>query len=332
MRYRFDTDGIHMKWGVIFRREVLLNYSRSQDIHLRSNLIERWLGLARIEIQTASGSANANMTLEGMEDPGGMRDFLYSRMRGSREEKGGGADPVAAVLLEIAVFCALRLAVREARVEQQRSVGGGALDGLAMVLRSRYLAGILCWVALLSILATFLYFVQAEVVARASADPNQRARIFASVDLAVGVLTLLVQFVATGKLIARFGVGRALALLPLVFAAGFAVLAALPTLAVVIAFQALQRTANFALSNPARESLYTVVERDEKYKAKNVIDTVGARGADMAGGWLVAGLKAIGTEAKAAAIGAIALAVAGIALSITLGRAQARKAIVPPAQ
>lgn len=107
MRYRFDTDGIHMTWGIIFRREVLLNYSRIQDIHLRSNLIERWLGLARIEIQTASGSASMNMTLEGMEDPEGMRDFLYSRMRGSREngneeKTAGAADPVAAALHEIA--------------------------------------------------------------------------------------------------------------------------------------------------------------------------------------------------------------------------------------
>ena len=103
MRYRFDTDGIHMKWGIIFRREVLLNYSRIQDIHLRSNLIERWLGLARIEIQTASGSSDANMTLEGMEDPERMRDFLYSRMRGTQEQKAGvAADPLAAVLLKIA--------------------------------------------------------------------------------------------------------------------------------------------------------------------------------------------------------------------------------------
>jgi uncharacterized membrane protein YdbT with pleckstrin-like domain len=102
MRYRFDTDGIHMKWGIIFRREVLLNYSRIQDIHLRSNLIERWLGLARIEIQTASGSASANMTLEGMEDPAWMRDFLYSRMRGTREAQAGStADPLAGVLHEI---------------------------------------------------------------------------------------------------------------------------------------------------------------------------------------------------------------------------------------
>jgi uncharacterized membrane protein YdbT with pleckstrin-like domain len=103
MRYRFDTDGIHMKWGVIFRREVLLNYSRIQDIHLQSNLIERWLGLARIEIQTASGSEDSNMTLEGMEDPEGMRDFLYSRMRGTHGEKTETtADPLAAVLHEIA--------------------------------------------------------------------------------------------------------------------------------------------------------------------------------------------------------------------------------------
>lgn len=107
MRYRFDTDGIHMRWGILFQREVLLNYSRIQDIHLRSNLIERWLGLARIEIQTASGSASMNMTLEGMEDPEGMRDFLYSRMRGSRTSKpeelsGSASDPVAAVLQEIA--------------------------------------------------------------------------------------------------------------------------------------------------------------------------------------------------------------------------------------
>jgi uncharacterized membrane protein YdbT with pleckstrin-like domain len=103
MRYRFDTDGIHMKWGIIFRQEVLLNYSRIQDIHLRSNLIERWLGLARIEIQTASGSAAANMTLEGMEDPEGMRNFLYSRMRGAREDKVGTADdPLTTVLREIA--------------------------------------------------------------------------------------------------------------------------------------------------------------------------------------------------------------------------------------
>jgi len=159
-----------------------------------------------------------------------------------------------------------------------------------------------------------------------------RTRIFASVDLAVGLLTLAVQFFATGKLIQRFGLGPALAFLPLVFAIGFAVLAASPVLLVVIGFQALQRTANFAISNPAREALFTVVERDEKYKAKNVIDLVAVRGADAVGGWLVTGLRALGMEARALALSAIALAVAGVVLSVTLGRAQARRAIVGAAE
>jgi uncharacterized membrane protein YdbT with pleckstrin-like domain len=85
LRYRFDNEGIHMSWGIIFRREVMLTYARIQDIHLRSNIVERWLGLARIEVETASGSSSAEMTLEGMENPEEMRDFLYSRMRGAHE-------------------------------------------------------------------------------------------------------------------------------------------------------------------------------------------------------------------------------------------------------
>src|SRR6185436_1577012 len=162
-------------------------------------------------------------------------------------------------------------AKREAAVEQ---IGGGILNGFVLLARSPYLAAIAAWVGLLSIAATFLYFQQSTIIAAASDDPAVRTRMFASVDLAVGLLTLAVQFFATGKLIERFGIGAALALLPLVFAAGFAVLAAHPVLAVVIAFQALQRTANFAISNPAREVLFTVVGREEKYKAKYVIDGV----------------------------------------------------------
>src|SRR6266498_4544783 len=84
MRYRFDTEGIHMSWGILMRHEIMLNYSRIQDIQLKSNVVERWLGLARIEIQTASGSAGSEMTLEGITDHAAMRDFLYSRMRGAR--------------------------------------------------------------------------------------------------------------------------------------------------------------------------------------------------------------------------------------------------------
>jgi uncharacterized membrane protein YdbT with pleckstrin-like domain len=94
MRYNFDAEGIHMRWGILMRREVMLNYSRIQDIQLRANVVERWLGLARIEIQTASGAAGAQMTLEGLLNFVEVRDFLYSRMRGARHI---GETPHAAV-------------------------------------------------------------------------------------------------------------------------------------------------------------------------------------------------------------------------------------------
>ena len=233
----------------------------------------------------------------------------------------------AGLLLEGAVFCATRLETRkEHDVKKEATIGGSAMDGLLMVLRSPYIAGILLWVSALSVAATFLYFEQAAIVAAASDDPAVRTRIFAAVDLAVGLLTIAVQFLATGKLIARFGVGPALALLPLVFAAGFAVLAAAPVLGVVIAFQALQRTANFAISNPAREVLFTVLARDEKYKAKNVIDIVAVRGADAAGGWFFTALRSLGMELRSIPLVAIAIAAACLALAVALGRAQERRA------
>lgn len=91
LRYRIDEEGITMRWGILFRREVSLNYARIQDIHLSSNVVERWLGLGKIQVQTASGSSGAEMTIEGVPDLDGMRDFLYSRMRGAR----GDPEPAA---------------------------------------------------------------------------------------------------------------------------------------------------------------------------------------------------------------------------------------------
>lgn len=116
MRYQFSDEGVRMSWGILFRHEVVLNYARIQDIHLRSNAIERMLGLARIEIQTASGSASSTMTLEGLTDTEGMRDFLYSRMRGAAEGKhpAGAGTPLAEALQEVArELRAVRMAVEK---------------------------------------------------------------------------------------------------------------------------------------------------------------------------------------------------------------------------
>jgi putative membrane protein len=91
MRYKFSDDGISMRWGILFRREIIVNYSRIQDIHLRSNIVERWLGLARILVQTASGNQSAELTIEGIKEFELLRDFLYSRMRGVKDHVSGNA-------------------------------------------------------------------------------------------------------------------------------------------------------------------------------------------------------------------------------------------------
>ena len=247
---------------------------------------------------------------------------------------------IAAVLLELAVLCAHRLETSAAELATARSaaqpkapanaqpagnvLGGGWLAGILMVLRSRYLGGIALWVVLLSLAGTFLYFQQANIVAAASDDPAVRTRIFATIDLAIGIVTLVVQCFATGRLIARFGVGPAVAFLPVVFACGFVALALSPALLVVIAFQAMQRAANFALSNPAREVLFTVVSREEKYKAKNVIDIVVFRGADAVTGWLFATMRGAGLELSTISLATVPFLVAWAILGLALGRTQER--------
>ena len=259
---------------------------------------------------------------------------------------------VAMLLLEAAVLCARRLETAASQIKSEvrslaaakpatatkpattaepvappeaAGLGGGWLAGIAMVLRSPYLAGIALWVALLSLAGTFLYFQQANIVAAASDDPAVRTRIFATIDLAIAILTILVQCFATGRLIARFGAGPAAAFLPLVFLLGFIVLAATPVLWVVIAFQAAQRAANFAISNPAREVLFTVLAREEKYKAKNVIDIVVFRGGDAASGWLFAALRGAGMDLGAISLATLPVTAAWLALALALGRAHERR-------
>lgn len=130
MRFRFDAEGIHMRWGLLFRRQINLTYARIQDIHLTSGLIQRWLGLADVKIQTASGSSGAEMTLEGLREFEAIRDFLYTRMRGYRDRSArapetpqraaAGDDTDAAALLREAVD-----ELRAARVALERQADGG---------------------------------------------------------------------------------------------------------------------------------------------------------------------------------------------------------------
>jgi putative membrane protein len=115
MRYRFTPEGVSMSWGVLFRHEIVLNYARIQDIHVESNVVERWLGLARLQIQTASGSAAAEMTLEGLPQFEAVRDFLYAHMRGVRDDpKADETTPATSGVVAAASVPADSLALADA--------------------------------------------------------------------------------------------------------------------------------------------------------------------------------------------------------------------------
>jgi putative membrane protein len=119
LRYAIDDEGVSMAWGILFRREILLTYRRIQDIHVRRNVVQRWFGLAAVAVQTASGTAGAEMTIEGVLEPEKLRDFLYGKMRGARGDDDQG--PPATVSADDDALALLR----EIRDELRR-LGRGA--------------------------------------------------------------------------------------------------------------------------------------------------------------------------------------------------------------
>jgi ATP:ADP antiporter, AAA family len=241
---------------------------------------------------------------------------------------------VAVVLLELAVFCVYRLehaAVRQAGAlggvhAEPGLVGGSAFAALPELLRSPYLLGVGAWVSLLSFCATIVYFEQANIIAAAVHDRDTQTRIFAGIDLAVNLLALATQLLLTGHVLKRFGTGVAAGALPGVYVVGFAALFAAPTLAVVVVLQVVQRWMNFALANPARQVFFTVLGREEKYKAKNLIDVVIYRGSDALYGWVFDSLQALGLKLGAIALCMIPIAAGWLILSEALGRSQERQA------
>ena len=242
----------------------------------------------------------------------------------------------AAVLLELAVFCVYRLeraaaaqADAPAGVQAEpRRVGGSAFAALPELVRSPYLLGVGLWISLLSFCATIVYFEQANIVSAAIHDRDAQTRLFAGIDLAVGLLSLATQIFLTGQVLKRFGTGIAAGALPGVYVIGFATLFFVPTLAVVVTLQVVQRWMNFAIANPARQVFFTVLGREEKYKAKNLIDIVIYRGSDALYGWVFDTLQALGLKLGAIALVALPFAAGWLLLSAVLGRVQERRAVV----
>lgn len=230
---------------------------------------------------------------------------------------------VSALLLLAAVVCIhvlLRLpGQRREQPGAERELGGSIWAGINAVVRQPYLAGIAGFIFLYTMLATFLYFTQANLVRAAIEDSAQRTALFARIDLAVNALTIVTQLFVTHRVVRRLGVPLALAVIPLAMMVGFAALALAPLLTVLVMFQVVRRAGDYAITRPARELLFTVVGREAKYKAKNFLDTVVYRGGDALSGWSFAGLQALGLGLTGIAWIGVPVAALWTALALRLG-------------
>ncbi|MEO6927540.1 MAG: MFS transporter [Casimicrobiaceae bacterium] len=209
---------------------------------------------------------------------------------------------VSAAFLVLAIVAILRLrAWAEAAgvaepAKREAALGGSMFTGIFDVLRSPYLIGICFFLLCFSLLSTFLYFMQTDLVPAAIHDSAGRTRLLALVDLAVNLLTLAIQLFAFSAMMQRLGTTFTLTLMPVIAAVGFALLGADPVLPTLVVFGVLRRAGEYAVSKPARETLFNVLPASQKYRAKNFIDTVVHRGGDTASSWIFNGLRAAGVS------------------------------------
>jgi AAA family ATP:ADP antiporter len=237
----------------------------------------------------------------------------------------------AALMLEVAVYCVRRLSGLSAALamrpqdqqdQQQQAIGGSLLGGIRDAVSSSYLLNVSLFLLLYAVTSTFLYFQQAAVVSHAFENRAAQTAFFATIDLGVNALTLAVQLFLTGRILKRLGVGTTLALLPAFSVLGFGVVAAASTLTSVVGFQLIRRAGNFAIARPTREVLFTVLPREDRYKAKSFIDTVVYRLGDQIGAWSFALLTTLGLGLTQVSIVAAAISGCWLVNSLWLGRRQ----------
>jgi AAA family ATP:ADP antiporter len=231
------------------------------------------------------------------------------------------------LLLECAVQVIRRFpqsfrAETRARDADNRSVGGSSLAGITHVLGSPYLLGICLYMLMFTIGTTVLYFQQAEIVGARYADRESRTAFLARIDFIVQTLTVFAQLFITGRVIKWLGVGFTLAILPLMSVIGFTALGVWASLGLFVVFQTLRRAGEYAFGRPAREVLFTVVPPEDKYKAKNFIDTFVYRGGDQIGAWSYNGLGALGLTVGSIALVAAPMSFLWLFVGLWLGRRQ----------
>src|SRR6478672_2869179 len=210
----------------------------------------------------------------------------------------------------------------------EQPIGGGILAGITHVIRSPYLLGICGFVLLYTVTTTFSYFQQTEITGHQFQDRNARTAFFAQLDLVVNTLTLVLQLFITGHLMKRLGVGITLVTMPLLSMVGFLALGFAPTLGLLAVFQVARRATNFGFTRPAREVLFTVLQREDKYKAKSLIDTFVYRTGDQIGAWSYSGLRALGLQLTGISFVAVPLTALWCGLCFWLGKKQSELALV----
>ena len=248
---------------------------------------------------------------------------------------------VSTAFLGLALGCAWALALQQPEkpepgtesdpdapppVDENAIIGGSAWAGFKAVFQSRYLMGIAAYAVILAIMATFLYFTRLQMVAELGDDMDYRTTVFAQIDVITQVATLIMQAFIAGHLMRRLGVHITLMLLPITAALGFLGLALVASLAALIVFEASFRAVQRAIQRPARETLYTVISREDKYKSKAFIDTFVYRGGDVVGAQVEGLLGRLGMGLAGVASVAVPLALVWAGLALWLGRTQQRLA------
>jgi AAA family ATP:ADP antiporter len=203
------------------------------------------------------------------------------------------------------------------------AIGGSAWEGFRAVFRSRYLLGISAFALIVAVMATFLYFTRLQMVAELGGDVDEQTAMFARMDFFTQLATLAAQLLVTGHLMKRLGVPFTLALLPITTVLGFVGLAVVGTFAALVVFQAAFNAVQRGIMRPARETLFTIVRREDKYKSKAFIDTAVYRAGDSVTAWLEGGISRLGGLMALASF-AVPLAVVWLGLAFWLGRAQER--------
>ncbi|MGB7324359.1 MAG: MFS transporter [Rubripirellula sp.] len=240
--------------------------------------------------------------------------------------------PVA--MIEAGLWCAWRLEKRSAAESRQGQqpekpdtpTGGGLLRGITLIFQSPYLATICVFLFFVQACGTQLYFEQAEIVDATIQSKQQRTVLFANLDLGAQVLTLFVQALLSSAILRRFGVAVTLVILPLVYGLGFASLAFSPTLATLMITMIATRATGYGITVPAREVLFTVVSREEKYKSKSFIDTVVLRGGDAISGQVFGSLRSMGLTFTALNLAVLPVVGIWAAVAWRLGGQQKRRA------